>query len=76
MKFVSASLAILATVGSVIAQNLPVVNTPAALVQCQPASITFSGGQAPYFISVLPGGQISAAALEAFPQQTTSPYTW
>jgi hypothetical protein len=46
------------------------------LTECQPAAIPFSDGTPPYFISVLPAGQVSAAPLLQFPEQTTSPYTW
>ncbi|GAA98709.1 uncharacterized protein L969DRAFT_91369 [Mixia osmundae IAM 14324] len=54
-----------------------IINTPAALVFGQPALLSYSGGTAPYFISVLPGGQTAAAALETFPtQQTAGSYTW
>ncbi|KZT51379.1 hypothetical protein CALCODRAFT_503585 [Calocera cornea HHB12733] len=52
------------------------VSTPSSLVTCQPALITWSGGVSPYFLSVLPGGQTSASALESFPTQTGSSYTW
>lgn len=33
-------------------------------------------GTAPYYVSIIPGGQPSAAALEAFPQQSGTSYTW
>jgi len=52
------------------------VSTPAQLVTCQPAAITWSGGVAPYYLSVLPGGQTGATALENFPTQSGTSYTW
>ncbi|KAK4695528.1 hypothetical protein P7C70_g8536, partial [Phenoliferia sp. Uapishka_3] len=55
------------------------VLTPASITLCQPAAIGYSGGTAPYFLSVLPGGQVSAAALETFPSSSTTAagsYTW
>ncbi|KZO91561.1 hypothetical protein CALVIDRAFT_558083 [Calocera viscosa TUFC12733] len=52
------------------------VSTPSSLVTCQPALITWSGGVSPYYLSVLPGGQTSATALESFPTQTGTSYTW
>ncbi|WWC88054.1 uncharacterized protein L201_002957 [Kwoniella dendrophila CBS 6074] len=53
------------------------INTPASLVQCQPASISFSEGTAPYILAVIPGGQVSAAAIETLSSDlTTAPYTW
>ncbi|WRT67183.1 uncharacterized protein IL334_004149 [Kwoniella shivajii] len=61
----------------VAAVNALTINTPASLIECQPASITFSGGSAsPYYLSILPGGQPSAAALENLPNADTSPVTW
>jgi len=35
--------------------NTPTIQTPPAIVQCQPVQVGFAGGQAPYFISILPG---------------------
>ncbi|KAM0755270.1 hypothetical protein T439DRAFT_284165, partial [Meredithblackwellia eburnea MCA 4105] len=55
------------------------VNTPAAVVQCQPVAITYSGGTAPYFLSVIPGGQAGATPLVSFPSSATTTagsYTW
>jgi len=52
------------------------VQTPVSLVTCQPALISFSGGTAPYYLSVLPGGQTGATALESFPTQSGASYTW
>ncbi|WWC68516.1 uncharacterized protein I206_102445 [Kwoniella pini CBS 10737] len=53
------------------------INTPASLVQCQPASITFAEGTAPYILAVIPGGQVSAAAIETIDDNlTSSPLTW
>ncbi|CAD6574982.1 MAG: hypothetical protein CYPHOPRED_005553 [Cyphobasidiales sp. Tagirdzhanova-0007] len=57
--------------------SLPLINTPPSLVECQPAAITFSGGQAPYIISVLPAGQVAAVPLEFLPSQPSAgTYTW
>lgn len=35
--------------------NTPTIQTPPAIVQCQPVQVGFAGGQGPYFISILPG---------------------
>merc|ERR1711939_1117871 len=75
MKVIATTLAVASAISAVLAQN-PIIQSPAALVQCQPVLISFSGGTAPYCISVLPGGQSSAAALETFPTQSGSTYTW
>ncbi|KAF8573942.1 hypothetical protein K439DRAFT_1198637 [Ramaria rubella] len=64
---ISIALFALAAVG-VNAQGL-IINTPSSIVECEPTQITFSGGTPPYFISILPGGQISAQAIENLPNQ-------
>lgn len=52
------------------------INTPATLTVCQPALLSWSGGSAPYFLSVIPGGQASAAALKDFGSQSDTSETW
>lgn len=52
------------------------INTPASLTVCQPTLLSWSGGQAPYFLSVIPGGQASAAPLKDFDQQSDTSETW
>ncbi|KAL1406899.1 hypothetical protein Q8F55_006311 [Vanrija albida] len=52
------------------------VNSPAALVQCQPVQLSWSAGTPPYYPAVIPAGQPSAAALVTFPQQDTTVATW
>ncbi|KAG8793551.1 hypothetical protein FRC12_002421 [Ceratobasidium sp. 428] len=54
----------------------PSINTPAQLVQCQPAQITWTGTSPPFFVSIIPGGQPGAAALHDFGQQTGNSLTW
>ncbi|RSH77529.1 uncharacterized protein EHS24_003085 [Apiotrichum porosum] len=53
------------------------VSTPASLITCQPSLISWTGGTAPFILSVIPGGDVSAAALEYLESSTTSSsYTW
>ncbi|TDL25470.1 hypothetical protein BD410DRAFT_784460 [Rickenella mellea] len=52
------------------------VNTPTNVVECQPIQFTWSDGTGPYFLSLLPGGQPSAAAIKQFPQQSGTSFTW
>ncbi|KAI5453406.1 hypothetical protein NCC49_005885 [Naganishia albida] len=52
------------------------VNTPASLTVCQPTLLSWTGGQAPYFLSIIPGGQASAAALKDFGSQSDNQETW
>ncbi|CAD6570087.1 MAG: hypothetical protein CYPHOPRED_003736 [Cyphobasidiales sp. Tagirdzhanova-0007] len=71
---VARSLALSATL--VAAVSALTVNTPAALVQCQPAQLSWDDGTAPYYLAIIPGGQPSAAALENLPQQSGTSMTW
>ncbi|KAL5634738.1 hypothetical protein ACGC1H_002692 [Rhizoctonia solani] len=66
---------VLAFVATAVAQGL-VINTPASLVQCQPAQLTWTATNTPVFVSIIPGGQPGAAALVDFGQQTGSSLTW
>jgi len=75
MKSVLALLTLAAVALAQSAGNITVA-TPAQLVTCEPALITFGGGTAPYYLSVLPGGQVGATALESFPTQSGNQYTW
>ncbi|WVO22133.1 uncharacterized protein IAS62_003458 [Cryptococcus decagattii] len=52
------------------------VSTPASLIQCQPVLLSWSGGTAPYYLAVIPGGQASAAALKDFGEQSGTSLTW
>merc|ERR1712087_37280 len=52
------------------------VNTPATAVQCQPVALSWGEGTAPFYVSIIPGGQPSAAALENLPTQQGMTYTW
>lgn len=79
MKTAATAFAVASAFTAVYAQGTAgnlVIQSPASLVECQPALLSFSGGSAPYYISVLPGGQSTAAALEQFPQQSGNTYTW
>lgn len=77
MKTFTASIVAASAFTAAYAQgNVPIIQSPASLVTCQPALLSFSGGQAPYYISVLPGGQPSATPLVQFPVQNGNSYTW
>ncbi|KAH7341546.1 hypothetical protein B0J17DRAFT_647059 [Rhizoctonia solani] len=67
----------IALVATVYAQAAdPSINTPASLVQCQPALITWTATKTPVFISIIPGGQPGAVALIDFGSQNSSSLTW
>ncbi|KAF9467053.1 hypothetical protein BDZ94DRAFT_1249514 [Collybia nuda] len=53
-----------------------VVNTPTNVVACEPVLLTWSGGEAPYFLVFLPGGHPDEPALVDFGQQTGTSLTW
>ncbi|KAF9270803.1 hypothetical protein L218DRAFT_983216 [Marasmius fiardii PR-910] len=52
------------------------MNTPASLVECKPAQLTWSGGRAPYFLVVQDGNNPSGPAIERFPPQEGTSFTW
>ncbi|KAB5596181.1 hypothetical protein CTheo_453 [Ceratobasidium theobromae] len=62
--------------GAAAAQSTMTVATPASIVQCQPVQLSWSGGTAPYFPSIIPGQQAGAAALKEFPSQQGTSLTW
>jgi hypothetical protein len=52
------------------------INTPANVVECQPTLLAWSGGTAPYFLSILPGATPNGVALENLGQQNGTSVTW
>lgn len=54
----------------------PQINTPTSLVQCQPIKITWNGGQPPYWVSALPGGEPAGTPLKDWGQQSGTELTW
>ncbi|KAG1747242.1 uncharacterized protein EDB91DRAFT_1117147 [Suillus paluster] len=52
------------------------INTPSNVVECEPTLISWSGGTAPYFLSILPGATPNGAALENLGQQNSTSVTW
>ncbi|KAG8983007.1 hypothetical protein FRB94_008186 [Tulasnella sp. JGI-2019a] len=53
------------------------VNTPVSVVQCLPVLLNWNGGIAPYYVTVLPGGQPGAAPLESLSSGTSgTSLTW
>ncbi|KAI6154845.1 hypothetical protein BKA82DRAFT_4072159 [Pisolithus tinctorius] len=76
MKFFITTLvaALVASAPAVLAQLT--INTPANVVECEPTQLTWSGGQTPYYLSLVPAGQPSATPLMQFPNQNGTSYTW
>ncbi|PAV16636.1 hypothetical protein PNOK_0825600 [Pyrrhoderma noxium] len=52
------------------------INTPSSIVQCEPSLLSWSDGTAPYYLSILPGGETTATALESFSSTSDTSYTW
>ncbi|KAG1842017.1 hypothetical protein DFJ58DRAFT_807074 [Suillus subalutaceus] len=52
------------------------INTPANVVECQPTLLAWSGGTAPYYLSILPGASPNGVALENLGQQNSTSVTW
>jgi hypothetical protein len=76
MKSVISSVAVAFLLAASAAAQQLTINTPLSVVVCQPLLISWSGGTPPYFLSVLPGNQPTAAALLDFGTQTGTSLTW
>jgi len=74
MKFITLITALATVLPAVLGQLT--INTPPNAVECEPTMFTWSGGTAPYYLALLPGGQASAAPLKQFPTQTSTSYSW
>ncbi|MER6384092.1 Ser-Thr-rich GPI-anchored membrane family protein [Streptomyces sp. NPDC001118] len=74
------ALSAFVTLGTTVAEAPAVesftINTPTNVVVCQPVLITWSGGEAPYSLTILPGSQPGAAPLRDLGQQDGTSYTW
>ncbi|KAI0649132.1 hypothetical protein C8Q79DRAFT_1041602 [Trametes meyenii] len=82
MKSLSTSIVSAALlVAAVSAQDFQ-INTPNPPTQCVPVQLSWTGGQAPFFLaliavcSIKPGGQPSASALQQYSGLTTNSFTW
>ncbi|KDQ24653.1 hypothetical protein PLEOSDRAFT_1067469 [Pleurotus ostreatus PC15] len=73
MKSFFAAIALLSVVPGILGL---MINTPVGVVQCQPILLNWQDGQTPYFLSIIPGGQPNAAALEQFPSTDATSFTW
>lgn len=60
-----------------LAASQATITSPPVLVECRPALLTIAGGTGPYYISVIPGGEVNAVAIESLPVvQTAGGVTW
>ncbi|KAL1750879.1 hypothetical protein FB107DRAFT_267046 [Schizophyllum commune] len=69
MKFLIAAASLIAAVQAL------TINTPSGLTACQPSLLSWSDGTAPFFLTILPGGQTSGA-LKSFDQTDATSITW
>lgn len=65
----------LAAAGLALAQSAFTVNTPTTLIQCQPAQLSWTGGQAPYYPRITKGGS-PADTLKTFSTTSETSLTW
>ncbi|KAJ3744311.1 hypothetical protein DFH05DRAFT_1460426 [Lentinula detonsa] len=73
MKLFAAIFAVASIAPDVLALT---VNTPSSLITCEPTLLSWSGGTAPYYLSILPGGETSSSALKTFDSTNATEYTW
>ncbi|KAF9236734.1 hypothetical protein BU15DRAFT_49655 [Melanogaster broomeanus] len=79
MKFITLITALATVLPAVLGQLT--INTPPNAVECEPTMFTWSGGTAPYYLALLPGGTNAcspfyALQLKQFPTQTSTSYSW
>lgn len=53
-----------------------IANNQASMVQCQPTKLSWAQGSAPFFVSIIPGGQAGAAPLKDFGKQDGNELTY
>lgn len=75
MKFFVVSVVAASVLPSILAQALT-VNTPSGLATCEPTLLAWSGGVAPYYLSIIPGNNTAGSALKTFDSTSTTSYTW
>ncbi|SNX82342.1 uncharacterized protein MEPE_01048 [Melanopsichium pennsylvanicum] len=56
----------------------PIINTPASITQCNPASLQWSSAEGTVRLFILPAGEVSATPLQNLPDQTgaSGSYVW
>ncbi|KAK4052563.1 hypothetical protein OIO90_004332 [Microbotryomycetes sp. JL221] len=52
------------------------IDSPPSVVSCLNTRLSFGGGTPPYYISVVPAGDVGAAPLVTLPPQIGTSYTW
>ncbi|KAM0789104.1 hypothetical protein ACM66B_003160 [Microbotryomycetes sp. NB124-2] len=67
------SISLLTFLSGVSAQR---IDSPPSIVACLPTRLTFGGGTPPYYISIVPAGDVGASPLVTLPPQTGTSYSW
>ncbi|KAJ2916622.1 hypothetical protein MD484_g3781, partial [Candolleomyces efflorescens] len=73
MKFLAIAAALISVIPAIAGL---VINTPAGVVTCQPILLTYGQGTAPYYVSILPGGQVSGTPFHTWPATDATSMTW
>ncbi|CDZ97643.1 hypothetical protein [Phaffia rhodozyma] len=61
---------------SAVAQTALTVNTPFGLTFCQPSLLSWTGGTAPYYLTINQGGSTSAVLETLLSASSATSYTW
>ncbi|EKD03815.1 hypothetical protein A1Q2_01828 [Trichosporon asahii var. asahii CBS 8904] len=72
----SAVISLLAAVAVVAQDGGATVATPNGLTTCQPTLLTWTGGQAPYYVSIIEGGNPNGKAFKTWPATEATSLTW
>ncbi|KAJ7093112.1 hypothetical protein C8R44DRAFT_890885 [Mycena epipterygia] len=75
MKFFISVAAVASLVSGIYGLTVNTLTT-SSLVVCEPISLTWSDGTAPYYLTIIPGGDTSSAALETFDSTSDTSVTW
>ncbi|KAK0204728.1 hypothetical protein DFS33DRAFT_685738 [Desarmillaria ectypa] len=73
MKFFVVSASLLSILPRLYALT---INIPSGVTECEPSALSWSGGTAPYYLSIYPGGVSTGSTLESFGATNVTSYTW
>ncbi|TEB34667.1 hypothetical protein FA13DRAFT_1729326 [Coprinellus micaceus] len=73
MKFLAVAGALISLIPAI---SGLVINTPTGVVTCQPILLTYGQGTPPYYLSILPGGQVAGTPLHVWDPTNAESMTW
>ncbi|RXW24300.1 hypothetical protein EST38_g1567 [Candolleomyces aberdarensis] len=73
MKFLAVAAALISVIPAIAGL---VINTPTGVVTCQPMMLSYGQGTPPYYVSILPGGQVSGTPYHTWPATDATSMTW